>query len=59
MSKNDKNEKAEAAQAAEPTTTVPVLVQLDRTELERVKEETGARANATAVACFVRKNLKG
>ena len=59
MSKNDKNEKAEAAPAAEPTTTVPVLVQLDRTELERVKEETGARANATAVACFVRKNLKG
>ena len=59
MNKKEKDEQTATAPAAEPTTTVPVLVQLDRTELERLKEETGARANATAVACFVRKNLKG
>ena len=59
MSKNEKTEKAATAPAAEPTTTVPVLARFDRAELERMKEETGAKADATAVACFVRKNLKG
>lgn len=59
MSKNDKNEQTATAPAAESTTTVPVLTRFDRAELERMKEETGAKADATAVACFVRKNLKG
>lgn len=59
MSKNDKNEQTATATAAEPTTTVPVLTRFDRAELERMKKETGAKADATAVACFVRKNLKG
>lgn len=27
-------------------------------ELEAMKEETGADANATAVVCYVRKNLR-
>ena len=38
--------------------TVAVLCRFDRAELERMKTETGAVADATAVACFVRKNMK-
>jgi len=37
--------------------TVPVLVRFTRAELNALREETGATADATAVACFVRKNL--
>ena len=46
--------------AAEPTTepqTIPVLTRFYRDELEDMKADTGANADATAVACFVRKNL--
>ena len=35
-----------------------ILVRLMPSEVEQVKAETGATAEATAVACFVRKNLR-
>lgn len=44
------------AQTTEPT--ISVHVRLEHKELEQVKNETGATADATAVACFVRKNLR-
>lgn len=44
------------AQTTEPT--ISVHVRLEHKELEQVKDETGATADATAVACFVRKNLR-
>lgn len=59
MNKKEKDEQTATAPEAEPTTTVPVLTRFDRDELERMKKETGAKKDATAVACFVRKNLKG
>lgn len=37
---------------------IPVLCRFERKELEQMKDETGATAEATAVACFVRKNLR-
>ena len=59
MDKNEQNEttaSADATPAAEPT--VAVLCRFERKELDEMKEETGATADATAVACFVRKNLR-
>lgn len=41
--------------AVEPL-MVPVLVRLTREELDFLRRETGANADATAVACFVRKS---
>lgn len=38
--------------------TIQVLVRFERDELEAMKDDTGALADATAVACFVRKNLR-
>ena len=38
--------------------TVQVLVRLERGELDAMKDDTGATADATAVACYVRKNLR-
>ncbi|MBP5509868.1 MAG: hypothetical protein J6Z49_03020 [Kiritimatiellae bacterium] len=35
-----------------------ILVRFWPNEIEEMKNETGATAEATAVACFVRKNLK-
>lgn len=55
MSKNTENEQTAAETATE---TVQVMTRFSRAELEAIKEETGATADATAVACFVRKNLK-
>ena len=43
-------------ETAEPT--VPVLTRFTRAELNEMQEETGANADATAVACFVRKTLR-
>lgn len=43
---------------AEPVETVQVLVRFERAELDKMKGETGAIADATAVACFCRKNLR-
>ena len=37
---------------------IQVLVRLTRAELDELKGETGASADATAVACYVRKNLR-
>ena len=38
--------------------SVPVMARFDRAELDAMKEVTGANADATAVACFVRLNLR-
>ena len=46
-----------AETATEPQ-TVQVHARFDRAELDAMKEETGATADGTAVACFVRKNLR-
>ena len=54
---NETNEQPTADTANEPQ-TVQVLTRFDRAELDAMKEETGANADATAVACFVRKNLR-
>lgn len=35
-----------------------ILVRFTPSEVEQIKAETGATAEATAVACFVRKNLR-
>ena len=65
---NDKHTKARGAKtpraggenpagtAAAPR-TVPVLARFTREELDAMKSETGATADATAVACFARVNL--
>ena len=72
MNRPDQNESADAkAMADEPTASadattsaeakpksVPVLTRFDRAELDVMKDDTGATADATAVACFVRKNLR-
>jgi len=58
---NEKTETTEQQPTAETATepqTVPVLTRFYRDELDEMKEETGANADATAVACFVRKNLR-
>lgn len=61
MSKTEQNKPTASADAthadAEPK-TVQVLTRFERDELEAMKDETGALADATAVACFVRKNLR-
>ena len=56
---NGKTETTEqpTADAATKQQTVPVLTRFEQRELDAMKEETGARGNGTAVACFVRKNL--
>ena len=38
--------------------TVAVLTRFNRDELEQIKADTGASAAATAIACFVRKDLR-
>lgn len=62
MSKTEQNEQTASADATTPAEaepkTVPVLTRFERDELEAMKDETGATADATAVACFVRKNLR-
>lgn len=57
----DTNERAadeSAPRLTDEPQTVQVLTRFDRAELDAMKEETGAVADATAVACFVRKNLR-
>ena len=71
MNTNDQNESTASADATTPAEaepkTVPVLTRFERAELDAMKDETGAtadddapqsQADATAVACFVRKNLR-
>jgi len=58
---NGKTETTEKQPTAEATTepqTIPVLTRFYRDELDEMKDDTGANADATAVACFVRKNLR-
>ena len=59
---NGKTETTEKQPTAAETTTEPqtvqVLTRFERAELDAMKDETGATADATAVACFVRKNLR-
>lgn len=52
------NKNEQTAETATEAKTVPVLTRFERAELDTMKEETGATADATAVACFVRKNLR-
>jgi hypothetical protein len=56
MNKNENEQTATAETATDQT--VPVLTRFKRAELEQIKDDTGATADATAVACFVRKNLR-
>ena len=56
--KTETNEQQPTAETATEPQTVPVLTRFYRDELDEMKEETGANADATAVACFVRKNLR-
>lgn len=61
MSKTDQNEQtasADATHAEDEPKTVQVPARFTREELDAMKDETGATADATAVACFVRKNLR-
>ena len=57
------NEKAENTDGKQPDETaepqtIPVLTRFTREELDTMREDTGANADATAVACYVRKNLR-
>ena len=54
MKDNQKNN--EIAATVEPP--VQILVRLNRDEIDECKAATGATADATAVACFVRINLR-
>lgn len=59
MSKTEQNEPTASA-AATPAAERPreILVRFKPHEIEEMKDETGATAEATAIACFVRKNLR-
>ncbi len=56
--KTETTEKQPTAETATEPQTVQVMTRFERDELEAMKDETGANADATAVACFVRKNLR-
>lgn len=56
MSEKNENTNGKQPEQAEPK-TIQVLTRFTRAELDAMKEETGASADATAIACFVRKNL--
>ena len=53
MAKGRQKERSE-----DDSKTVQVMTRFERSELDIMKEETGATADATAVSCFVRKNLR-
>ena len=57
MTTNKENTHDASATATGGAVTVPVMVRLFRHELDELQRETGANADATAVACFVRKEL--
>ena len=60
MKGKEETTEAESAGAtpAAAEQTVPVLTRFKRRELDEMKAETGATADATAVACFARKKLR-
>lgn len=51
------NNEEKKTEKAEPE-RICVLCRFTREELDECKAATGATADATAVACFVRKNLR-
>ena len=51
----DQNENRAAEAAAE---TIPVLCRFTRAELDAMQLDTGATADATAVACYCRRRLR-
>ncbi len=55
--KTETTEQPTADAATEPQ-PVQVMTRFYRDELDEMKDDTGANADATAVACFVRKNLR-
>jgi hypothetical protein len=56
---NDKTEiNAQQPTAEAEPPTVQVMTRFTRAELDALKRETGATADATAIACFVRRNLR-
>lgn len=54
---NDKEDKATPTTAKTAPEMVQVLTRFTRGELDYMKDDTGATADATAVACFARKNM--
>ena len=58
MNTNEKTTADGAAESGQATETVQVLCRFYRHELDEMREDTGANADATAVACFARKNLR-
>ena len=61
MNKKDQTEptaSADAPPAAAEPQSVQVMTRFARAELDAMKDATGATADATAVACFVRQNLR-
>lgn len=56
--KTETTKKQPTAETATEPQTVQVMTRFERDELEAMKDDTGALADATAVACFVRKNLR-
>ena len=57
MNEENDTTKTDREDKREPK-AVQVLTRFERDELEAMKDETGALADATAAACFVRKNLR-
>ena len=55
---NTKTENETTTADTAETQTIQVLTRFTREELDAMKTETGANADATAVACYVRKNLR-
>jgi len=53
------NKTKKTKQKAEKTEKKAVLVRLDKADLAFVRGETGAEADATAVAIFIRKARNG
>ena len=59
MSKNEQTEQTASADAT-PAAEKPreILVRFRPHEIAEMQDETGATAAGTAIACFVRKNLR-
>ena len=62
MHTNEQNDTTARADSTKPDEAEQKIIQVParftREELDAMKDETGATADATAVACFVRKNLR-
>ena len=58
MSNEKTNDTETTASETAAAQTVQVMTRFERKELDEMKGETGATADATAVACFCRKHLR-